>query len=464
MTEASEVSHSDVSSASGAEEAGGGGGSKLPLIVVGAVLLFVLAGVAIYLTTAESTGDTTDSEPKHGSGGDGGGGGGGGGKGGDSGGKKPPVVPPQQPTEQQPTTEDHPTSEPINKVLKLTCTYGMTGVLKTQLPPDGVCDFIFYTHVYFDNKEKEIYPLYGPRAYKVFSDGASKYHSTEFGVSMTLGILPTVIKDSQSDLEKAMNDIMGKKIMHFGMLDVDVRDYSAASSGGLQFLKVVGEVLKGKSPPQHCALGIFNATNGGSLVYAAKKAVADFPVITMLILKVHTAKSSSPAKLFPIAPNPDSATVQSYDIITFNDIKDHIADFKDITESGTILMISIAMFARAYILTYKNKLEIANSSMVLDYSAVCKCETACVRSKDPSDASGTSTFDVRNNAAVDFFDDATSIEAKAEARLEVLPHNYTGIAAYNVETDDFDKECDASAFGRLTAIKKKITDAIAAKS
>lgn len=427
------------------------------MIVAGVILLLLLFGLVIFFTSDKSTGEPTETTAKEGRGGDKGGG-----NNDPPGGHKGPGKP-DGPGKHDPThhvTDPVPTPPTSITVMKLTCTYGMTGVLKMQLPPDGVCDFIFYTHVYFDDKEKKIYPLYGPRAYKVFSDGASKYHHTGFGVSMTLGILPTVITGSKADLEKAMDDIMGKNIKHFGMLDVDVRDYGTASSGGLQFLKVVGEVLKGKSPQQHCALGIFNATDGKALVDTAKKAVTDFPAITMLILKVHSAKSSSPAKLFPVAPNPDSATVQNYDVITLHDIKDHIADLKDITEKGTILMISIAMFARAYILNYNNKLEIANSSMVLDYAVVCKCDTACVRSKDPSDASGTSTFDVRNNTAVDFFDDPSSIEAKAQARLDILPHNYTGIAAYNVEMDDFDKTCDPSAFARLAAIKKKITDAM----
>ncbi|KAL3212598.1 hypothetical protein MRX96_008007 [Rhipicephalus microplus] len=220
---------------------------------------------------------------------------------------------------------------------------------------------------------------------------------------------------------------------------------------------VIGEVLKGK-PKQMCFLGIFNATDGKSLVSTAKQAVTDFPAITMIILQVHHAKAAAPTSTFPIAPNPDTANLKDHGVITLNDIKDHIGDLKDIPKKGTYLLISIAMFGRAYLLKYNNKLDLSNSSMVVDYGVVCACKGTCKRSKDPSDPSGSTTFDVRNNTAVDFYDGPDSIHEKTTARLNILPHNYTGIAAYSVEMDDFYQICDDTKFKRLISIKTKITE------
>ncbi|XP_075721681.1 uncharacterized protein LOC142765020 [Rhipicephalus microplus] len=411
--------------------------SKLPLIILVALLLLLLLGVVFFMMSKESSSDATEVTAKSDDDGHYHGGG---------------------CTVKTPSTPAATTKKPKVTVIVLTCTYGMTGVLETQLPPDGVCDLIFYTHVYFDTKEKKFDPLYGQTAYKVFTAAAAKYKHTTFGLSMALGTLPTVVKDHKSDVMAAMNDAMKKdNIVHFGMLEVDVRDYAKVSSSGLQFLPVIGEVLKGK-PKQMCFLGIFNATDGKSLVSTAKQAVTDFPAITMIILQVHHAKAAAPTSTFPIAPNPDTANLKDHGVITLNDIKDHIGDLKDIPKKGTYLLISIAMFGRAYLLKYNNKLDLSNSSMVVDYGVVCVCKDTCKRSKDPSDPSGSTTFDVRNNTAVDFYDGPDSIHEKTTARLNILPHNYTGIAAYSVEMDDFYQICDDKKFKRLISIKTKITE------
>lgn len=427
--------------------------SKLPLIILVALLLLLLLGVVFFMMSKESSSDATEATAKSDDDGHYHGGG-------------CTVKTPSTPaaTTKKPnvtvsaTTAQTSAPKFVLKIIVLTCTYGMTGVLETQLPPDGVCDLIFYTHVYFDTKEKKFDPLYGQTAYKVFTAAAAKYKHTTFGLSMALGTLPTVVKDHKSDVMAAMNDAMKKdNIVHFGMLEVDVRDYAKVSSSGLQFLPVIGEVLKGK-PKQMCFLGIFNATDGKSLVSTAKQAVTDFPAITMIILQVHHAKAAAPTSTFPIAPNPDTANLKDHGVITLNDIKDHIGDLKDIPKKGTYLLISIAMFGRAYLLKYNNKLDLSNSSMVVDYGVVCVCKDTCKRSKDPSDPSGSTTFDVRNNTAVDFYDGPDSIHEKTTARLNILPHNYTGIAAYSVEMDDFYQICDDKKFKRLISIKTKITE------
>ncbi|KAL1483565.1 hypothetical protein MTO96_033096 [Rhipicephalus appendiculatus] len=305
--------------------------------------------------------------------------------------------------------------------------------------------------------------MYGPTAYKVFLSGGSKYQTTTLGLSLKLGTLPTDITLHKTELMTAMSvAINSDKIVHFGMLNVDIRNYTGASHGGLQFLTVIGEVLKGISPPQQCALGITNATDGKALVAAAKQAVSDFPAITMIILEVHTEKSPSPDKIYPVAPNPDTATLPDKNVITLNDIKDHVKDLKDIPKKGTYLMISIAMYARAYLFNYKGTLDYAKGSMILDYGVVCDCERTdvCNRTTDPSDKSGTTAFDNRNNVAIDFFDGPSSTEAKAKTRLEILPNNHTGIVAYNVEMDDYKQQCDDSPFMRLNSIKKEVLKAI----
>ncbi|KAH6926291.1 hypothetical protein HPB50_016474 [Hyalomma asiaticum] len=267
-----------------------------------------------------------------------------------------------------------------------------------------MCDYTFYTHVYYDTKDKKIHPKYGKTAYHVFKKGSSSYQVTTFGVSMKSGTIPAVIADNKQDLTDALRDMMKNKIMHFGMLDVDVRDYSAASKH-MEFLKA--------SCTQR---PIFNDLS----LKTVEEKPAGLPVCHDAHPQIHHYKSSNPDKLFPIAPNPVGGDLQKYDVTTFNDIKDKLDELTaDVAEQGHYLMISMAMYALAYrVPNYQQTLTLATSSVALDYGVV-------------------------------------------QDRLDVLPKNFSGIAAYNVEMDDFDQSClesqdNGKAFYRLNLIRKKV--------
>ncbi|XP_075556769.1 uncharacterized protein LOC142588834 [Dermacentor variabilis] len=121
--------------------------------------------------------------------------------------------------------------------LKLTCTFGPTGVLAIQLPPDKLCDFIFYTHMIYDIKTRAIGPQYGLTAFSLFFKASNSYNFTTFGVSLAVSLMPAFPPDEEVNIQHALTDLFREKVMHFGALDVDVSDYPVAKSGGLQYLK-----------------------------------------------------------------------------------------------------------------------------------------------------------------------------------------------------------------------------------
>ncbi|KAG0426944.1 hypothetical protein HPB47_025970, partial [Ixodes persulcatus] len=104
---------------------------------------------------------------------DGGGGSGGGGGGGDGGGPAPPSIAVA-------------TTPP--KVAKsiLLCTIGIGGVLEAMMPPDGMCDIVFYTHVMCPkcNETKRFTPIGDDTAYKALLVKAQSYSATTFGISL----------------------------------------------------------------------------------------------------------------------------------------------------------------------------------------------------------------------------------------------------------------------------------------
>ncbi|XP_054928162.1 uncharacterized protein [Dermacentor andersoni] len=129
------------------------------------------------------------------------------------------------------------TTEAPLKNIKLTCTFGRSGVLETQLPPDKMCDYIFYTHIYYNVRLKKIRPIYGAFAITAFINAVGSYSTTTFGYSFALSLMPAFPPDHKDALKEVLESQFGYGFQHFAALDVDVRDYPSAKSGGLQYLK-----------------------------------------------------------------------------------------------------------------------------------------------------------------------------------------------------------------------------------
>ncbi|XP_065298252.1 uncharacterized protein [Dermacentor albipictus] len=438
------------------------GGSKAPIIAV-VVILLLLGTILIYFVI--SSGGTSDNVTGEGDASSGGGKGDG--DGGFSDGSSgntayrpgPSKTTKAPPTTQPPPTTQRPPATNAVKHIKLTCTFGRSGVLKTQLPPDKMCDYIFYTHIYYDITKKMLTPLYGVMAAEVFTLALSSYRTTTFGFSFALSLMPTFSPQDKDTIEMLLKAQFGYGFKHFGALDVDVRDYAAAKSGGLQYLKLFGEVFRGRTGEHHCALGIFNASDGSSLVNAAKSATTDFPEITMLIIQVHSERSPTQDQLRTIAPNPDSAVVSKDGMVTLADVAGHLSSLESFTMRGHYLMLSLGLFARGY-WTKDGEVGIAIKSVPLDYPSVCRCKAGECRRLATGDFGkvDATVLSFSQNTLV-FFDGTKQINKKAKSRLDILPKNYTGIAAFNVEMDDFDGTCYVRKFPRLSAIRGRIEDA-----
>ncbi|XP_070377348.1 uncharacterized protein [Dermacentor albipictus] len=176
----------------------------------------------------------------------------------------------------------------------------------------------------------------------------------------------------------------------------------------------------------------------------------------MLIIQVHSERSSNQAQLLTMGPNPDNADVKKGGMITLADVAGHMSSLESFTMKGHYLMLSLGLFARGY-WTKDGQVGIAIKSVPLDYPSVCKCEAGeCELRTGGVFNKVDATVQAWDKNTLVFFDDTKQIKKKAKSRLEVLPKNYSGIAAYNVEMDDFDGTCNAQKFARLKAIRDEI--------
>ncbi|KAM7289319.1 hypothetical protein ISCGN_029449 [Ixodes scapularis] len=89
------------------------------------------------------------------------------------------------------------------KVAKsvLLCTIGIGAVLAIMMPPDGVCDFVFYTHVMCPNcsVNKRFTSTGDDTAYKVLLVKAKSYLLTTFGISLDQAVhwIPVYVPDEE---------------------------------------------------------------------------------------------------------------------------------------------------------------------------------------------------------------------------------------------------------------------------
>ncbi|XP_075554117.1 uncharacterized protein LOC142587113 [Dermacentor variabilis] len=176
----------------------------------------------------------------------------------------------------------------------------------------------------------------------------------------------------------------------------------------------------------------------------------------MLIIQVHSERSPYQDQLFTIAPNPDNAVISKGGMVTLADVAGLLSSLESFTMGGHYLMLSLGLFARGY-WTKNESVGVAMKSVVLDYASVCTCgPKECSRRATGDFGKVDATVLVFTPNTLAFFDDAMQIKKKAQSRLDILPKNYSGIAAYNVEMDDFDGTCGVQRFARLKAIRDRI--------
>lgn len=439
----SEAPQSEMSTATGSTSTGGGGQdegrSKLPLIIILLLLLLGIGAVIFFVTRSSSTEATEGS-----------------GEGGPGGNGNPSIVDP--PILQTTTT----TPKPYER-KQLVCTIGPTGVLSTMVPPDGTCDYIFYTEVFFNDAEKKILPLMGSIAFDVLKAKAATYKTTTFGTSMVTSSITNFIGKMDKDVKAAMAQLLADKFMHSGCLLVEDFEKYSAHGDTLKFLGLAAAFAgEQKDPSQvQVALGVgaLDSASASELMKNAKQATVDVPGITLIILKVHVDKVGSAAELYPTGPNPEKALDAKYKILTLGNIeKDLKANLEAISSDGTrVAMLSFAMYARAYRMPTgwsdaADRAKVAENGIAMDYARMCN---ATMEAETMSDMMAKYVANTTQRF-LGVFDDVASFTQKTTKRLEKMPTNNTGFGIYHVEMDDFDGTC-GDKFARLMAIKKTLT-------
>lgn len=362
------------------------------------------------------------------------------------------------------------TRRPFFTRWPLLCTIGSRAVLPAQYPPDGLCDFMFYTHVFLDEERSQIMSTSND-SFEVFAAMAVASNRTYYGISFNTDLLTTLRAALNKDAtNKELSELSHGNIQHYGILDIrgSGTHLDEDMENVLSTLRVL-KTLKMRTTPRtpderiYLALGIeltrhqHEVSRLPTLLASATGAGAE-----LLVIRTHVStwnmeedKGTAGATMLH---NPRG--IQKPDMNTT------LAHLQLQRFRGSILMVSFTMGAAFFTMPT----EWANVTdrdiehrkptnfSVVDYGETCTPENAdAVRVHPESFVVGGNTD--RHYQLI--YEDETTLSEKIKyTHRYVVAHSqlhHFGWALFDVDREDHNDTCGAGkSFARLKAARNAV--------
>ncbi|KAG0432966.1 hypothetical protein HPB47_020353 [Ixodes persulcatus] len=172
----------------------------------------------------------------------------------------------------------------------LLCTFGAAGVVSAMMPDDGICDVIFYTHG-FDRNDTFL-GTGDEMAYGVFLEAARNFTQTTFGVSIRVR---SARDRKTSDIVNGCQEAWNANVRHFGMLDVwELEDYDGAKDNEMitlldfkGFHDTKRALYKG---PLYIAFAASSTIDQAGTTKLMKRVLRDYNFLNLVVLKSHVSQ------------------------------------------------------------------------------------------------------------------------------------------------------------------------------
>lgn len=129
------------------------------------------------------------------------------------------------------------TRRPFNPKWSLLCTVGSSGILAEQYPSTVLCDFIFYTHVFFNAEQKRFVTTESRDSFDTFKMVAKKHGRGQYGVSFHVDFLADLSSYLHYGLdENDLSTLYEFNVQHYGVLNM--------IGNGSQLQRYKGDVLQ----------------------------------------------------------------------------------------------------------------------------------------------------------------------------------------------------------------------------
>ncbi|KAL1414876.1 hypothetical protein MTO96_007136 [Rhipicephalus appendiculatus] len=293
----------------------------------------------------------------------------------------PPTPPPPTPAPTRPTPGTTRVTTPPPPLL---CSVGATPTaIRPQLPPDGYCDILIYTHVRFFNDT--LHPLINEIGFETFKVACASYARTTCGLSLDLRYIPPP-GFASIPFEEYVNELKAKfHLDHYGILNVyghrDLVDSVSARAVPLTLSalrRILGEGPEREKHKIFVGVGYryLNETNAwASLAYTAANLASKDVDIVVIITNFLMPHGRHDCITFPVnamkSPNPYAPALDD----ASNMAKEGFAT------PSTIVAFTFQMGVPYYVLTkqYSRPIDAMYEPCTMfgltDYSQACQADT-----------------------------------------------------------------------------------------
>lgn len=114
------------------------------------------------------------------------------------------------------------TGKALDTKTILLCTFGLTMNLSTTCPTDGLCDFFFFDSAYSGGLNRLSKPNSFGNNLNAFLAKATRYNQTQFGLGFSSDFLDEINEDLYRTNPVLVSSFWQKGVFHFGVIDIPV--------------------------------------------------------------------------------------------------------------------------------------------------------------------------------------------------------------------------------------------------
>ncbi|XP_037572555.2 uncharacterized protein LOC119455201 [Dermacentor silvarum] len=352
----------------------------------------------------------------------------------------------------------------VHAANRLLCTAGSRASSEEMLPPDGLCDLMFYTDVVW--QDGALRGAQNKESWEAFQAAAQAATRTGHGLSVDYGRANDFFGSLTTPLgRQKLRELFFKNVVHYGILKAagTVAQLLEDMHGKLTLLKALKQLQEKfmleaptTKPRLDVALGIrfttYDSPEDSKHHSAAMTALSNHLPITVFIVHTHIADwESGRYPLIGTLWNHGQEVTNAVSAPSlFHTARDlNAASIPPRTWVMASFTLMVGEFHKVKI-SSKNVLS-AGSLVIKDFSQLCSRKTGVsVVSK------GLVKLHSLGYNRTYAYDDAETMTAKAVAFFKLYQHVRQGWAVFDTEFEDYDDTCGNGTFSRLKAFKAKL--------
>ncbi|XP_050035543.2 uncharacterized protein [Dermacentor andersoni] len=348
---------------------------------------------------------------------------------------------------------------------RLVCTSGSRATSEKMLPPDGICDRLFYTDVVW--REMAVRGSRDQPSWEAFQRAARAATKTGHGLSVDYGQADKFFATMTTSIgEKKLRELFDGKVTHYGVLKADATvgqllEDIHGKLGVLKILKQLQDQFARKNEDMRASLDLvlgvkfrsYKSLIDSSQHSSAMTALANHLPVTIFVVHTHIQD-------WKMGSHPAMGTIWQYG----NDASDKPNEPSLKLTAKELSVASIPM--RTYVMpsftlmvAKSEQQQNSDKSLNDTYVAGTEFTQLCSHKSNVSIMKeGIIKQSVTDHNLTYTYEDAETMTTKAKAFFKLYNHARQGWAVFDTDYDDYDNSCGDGSFNRLTTFKATLDE------